>query len=158
MVKGHRELLAEPLAQQLLASTIPARVAYTWTDGTPRVASLWFHWDGSDLVLATFGPAPKLKALRTGSRVALTIDTDAAPNHVLSIRGTAEVTAVSGVVPEYAQAAARYLGIDDGQAYIASLPPDVRMARIAIHPEAVVLLDFETRFPSALAAIGLVPS
>jgi Pyridoxamine 5'-phosphate oxidase len=158
VVKGHRELLAEPLAQQLLASSIPARLAYTWTDGTPRVVSLWFHWDGADLVMATFGPAPKLRALRTGSRVALTIDTDTAPNHVLSIRGTVEVTTVSGVVPEYAQAAARYLGSEYGQAYIASLPADVPMARIAVHPEAVVLLDFETRFPSALAEIGLVPS
>ena len=158
MVKGHRELLDEPLAQQLLASTIPARVAYTWTDGTPRVVSLWFHWDGTDLVLATFGPAPKLKALRTGSRVALTIDTDAPPNHVLSIRGTVEVTTVKGVVPEYVQAAVRYLGAEYGQAYIASLPAEVPMARIALHPEDVVLLDFETRFPSALAAIGLVPS
>jgi hypothetical protein len=158
VVKGHRELLAEPLAQQLLASSIPARLAYTWTDGTPRVVSLWFHWDGADLVMATFGPAPKLRALRTGSRVALTIDTDTAPNHVLSIRGTVEVTTVSGVVPEYAQAAARYLGSEYGQAYIASLPANVPMARIAVHPEAVVLLDFETRFPSALAEIGLVPS
>lgn len=158
MVKGQRELLAEPLAQQLLVSSIPARVAYTWRDGTPRVVSLWFHWDGTDVVLATFGPAPKLKALRTGSRVALTIDTDAAPNHVLSIRGPVEVTTVSGVVPEYARAAARYLGTEYGQAYLASLPADVPMARIAVHPEEVVLLDFQTRFPSALAAIGLVPS
>ena len=68
MVKGNRELLADPLAQQLLSSAIPARVAYTWTDGTPRVVSLWFHWDGADIVCATFGPAPKLRALRTGSR------------------------------------------------------------------------------------------
>ena len=156
VVKGKRELLADPLAQQLLSSTIPARLAYTWTDGTPRVVSLWFHWDGAQIVLATFAAAPKLKALRSGSRVALTIDTDTPPNQVLSIRGTAEVTSVKGAVNEYALAAARYLGAENAEAYIRSLPADVPMARIAVQPEQVVLLDFQTRFPSALSAMGLV--
>jgi len=156
VTKGSVELLADPIAQQLLSSTIPARVAYTWTDGTPRVVSLWFHWDGANLVLATFGPAPKLKALRSGSRVALTIDTDSVPNRVLSIRGVAEVTPVTGVVPEYALSAARYLGAEYGRAYIDSLPADVPMARIAVRPDEVVVLDFETRFPSPLSALGIV--
>ena len=120
MTKGSVELLDDPIAQQLLSSTIPARVAYTWTDGTPRVVSLWFHWDGTNLVLGTFGPAPKLKALRSGSRVALTIDTDSVPNRVLSIRGVAQVTSVTGIVPEYALCAARYLGAEYGRAYIDS--------------------------------------
>lgn len=158
MVKGKHQLLDDPLAQQLLAAALPARLAYSWTDGTPRIASLWFHWDGREVVLATFGGAPKLKALRSGSRVALTIDTNDVPNHVLSIRGPAEVTPFAGVVPEYTLAAARYLGPEYGQAYISSLPADVPMARIAVRPDDVVLLDFETRFPSALSKLGLVPS
>jgi hypothetical protein len=56
----------------VLASRIPARLAYVWPDGTPRVASLWFHWDDTDLVMATFGGAPQLKAFASGARVALT--------------------------------------------------------------------------------------
>jgi hypothetical protein len=158
MVKGSRELLADPLAQHLLSSTIPARLAYTWTDGSPRVVSLWFHWDGTHIVCATFGPAPKLKALHTGSPVALTIDTESAPNRVLSVRGAAEVTPMKGVVPEYALAAHRYLGADNARAYISSLPADIPMARIAVQPDEVVLLDFETRVPSALVALGLARS
>jgi pyridoxamine 5'-phosphate oxidase-like protein len=157
VVTGKRELLDDPLAQQLLSSAIPARLAYVWTDGTPRVSSLWFHWDGTDVVLATFGGAPKLKALHSGDRVALTIDTDTPPNHVLSIRGTAQVTHSAGVAAEYALAAARYLGSDTADAYIRSLPSNVPMARIAVRPEEVVLLDFQTRFPRALSALGLVP-
>src|SRR4051794_15359563 len=124
MAKGGQELFEDPVAQALLASSIPARLAYTWTDGTPRVVSLWFHWTGTHLVLCTFGGAPKLKALNTGDRVAITIDTNAPPNHVLSIRGTAQVTRVEGVVAEYAVAAARYLGSEPAAGYIQSLPPD----------------------------------
>ena len=154
MAKGGPELLQDPVAQELLASRIPARLAYVWTDGTPRVVSIWFHWDGTDLVMGTLPGAPKLKALRTGDRVAMTIDTNDPPHHVLSIRGTAEVTEAEGVVPEYAQAAVRYLGKEQGEAYVGSLPPTIRMGRIAVRPEQVVVLDFETRFPSAVSLLG----
>ena len=153
MVKGGTELLQDPVAQELLASRIPARLAYNWTDGTPRVVSLWFHWDGSDLVMASLPGAPKLKALQSGDRVAITIDTNDPPHHILSIRGTAEVTEVQGVVPEYAQAAVRYLGRERGEAYVGSLPAEIRMGRIAVRPDQVVVLDFETRFPSPVTAL-----
>jgi hypothetical protein len=107
--------------------------------------------------MATFGGAPKLNALRSGNSVAVVIDTDTPPNYVLSVRGTAEVTDVRGVVPEYAQSAARYLGAEQAAGYIGSLPAEVPMARIAIRPENVVILDCETRFPSALKSLGFVP-
>ena len=153
MAKGGTELLQDPVAQELLASRIPARLAYTWTDGTPRVISIWFHWDGTDLVMATLPGAPKLKALHTGDRVAITIDTNDPPHHILSLRGTAEVTQTQGVVAEYAQAAVRYLGKEQGEAYVGSLPPDIKMGRIAVRPDQVVVLDFETRFPSPVTSL-----
>jgi len=155
MTRGGPELLDDPIAQQLLASTIPARIAYVWTDGTPRITSMWFHWSGTQLVMATFKGAPKLNALASGDRVALSIDSNEPPNHVLSIRGALERTDMRGVVPEYAAAAARYLGQEYATGYIRSLPGDVPMARLAVRPEHVVLLDFETRFPSALRSLGL---
>jgi hypothetical protein len=73
---------------------------------------------------------------------------------VLSIRGTAQVTEAKGVVAEYAQAAVRYLGKEQGEAYAGSLPPAIRMGRIAVRPEQVVVLDFETRFPTAVSSLG----
>jgi Pyridoxamine 5'-phosphate oxidase len=153
MVKGGTELLQDPVAQELLGSSIPARPAYNWTDGTPRVVSIWFHWDGTDIVMASLPGAPKLKALQSGDRVAITIDTNDPPHHILSIRGTADVTQTHGVVTEYAQAAARYLGKERGQPYVGSLPPDIRMGRIAVRPDQVVVLDFETRFPSPVTSL-----
>jgi translation initiation factor IF-1 len=153
MVTGGTELLQDPVAQELLTSRIPARLAYNWTDGTPRVVSIWFHWDGSDLVMASLPGAPKLKTLHTGDRVAVTIDTNDPPHHILSIRGTAEVTEIQGVVKEYAQVAVRYLGSAQGEAYVGSLPPDLRMGRIAVRPDHVVVLDFETRLPSPVVSL-----
>ena len=149
--QGSLDLLNDPVAQDLLRSTIPARLAYVWPDGTPRVVPVWFHWSGSEFVVATPPKAPKLKALAANSKVALTIDDNTFPHKVLLVRGTAAVEMVEGVVPEYELAAARYFGEAQGRAWVeqvrALLP---RMARIAIRPEWAGVLDFQSRFPSAL--------
>jgi nitroimidazol reductase NimA-like FMN-containing flavoprotein (pyridoxamine 5'-phosphate oxidase superfamily) len=72
--QGDLGLLEHPASVELLGSKIPARLAYVWTDGTPRVIPIWFHWDGRDFVLATPPKAPKLKALAKNPKVSLTID------------------------------------------------------------------------------------
>ena len=69
-------LLQTPVAQTLLHSTIPARLAYTGRDGTPRVLPIWSHWTGEVFVLGTRLDSGKVKALSTPPKVALTIDTN----------------------------------------------------------------------------------
>ena len=61
--QGSLELLHDPVAEKLLGSTIPARLAYAWMDGTPRVVPVWFHWTGEQFVIGSPARAPKLKAL-----------------------------------------------------------------------------------------------
>jgi hypothetical protein len=153
-MSDHTDLscLADPVAESLLGSSIPARLAYTWTDGTPRVVPIWFHWDGRQIVFGTPTRAPKVQALEDGDPVAITIDSNDWPYQVLSIRGSAEVELIDGVVPEYAAAARRYFGEQQGQAWVDQFPPDTQMWRIAVTPAWANILDFETRFPSALSA------
>jgi hypothetical protein len=149
--QGSLELLDDPVAGKLLHSTIPARLAYPWMDGTPRVVPVWFHWTGEQFVIASPPRAPKLKVLGADPHVALTIDDTAWPYSVLLVRGTAELEMVDDVVPEYALSAERYFGTEQGQAWVSTLRGNP-MARIAITPTWVAILDFETRFPSALTA------
>ena len=153
MVEGDGlAVLADPVAQQLLAAAIPARLAYNWHDGTPRVVPIWFHWDGREVVLASPPRAPKLKALARNPNVSLTIDGNDWPYKVLLIRGTATVELVDGVPSEYAAAAERYLGEEQGRATAQQMSGMVpQWGRIAIRPQWVGILDFETRFPSALS-------
>ena len=151
--QGDLKLLAQPASQELLQSKIPARLAYVWTDGTPRVVPIWFHWNGRDIVMASPPKAPKLKALAKNPKVSLTIDDNTFPHKVLMIRGTARMEPVQGIVPEYAAAAERYFGATQGQAWLSQLRTMISsMVRITITPEWVGLLDFQTRFPSALAS------
>ena len=112
-----------------------------------------FHWTGEGIVFATFAGARKIAALRARPDVAITIDTAAAPPEVLLLRGRAEVTDVDGIVPEYALAQIRYQGEEAGRAAVAAVDrPGVRMARIAVRPTWVGVLDFTTRFPGGSTA------
>jgi hypothetical protein len=154
--QGDLRLLQTDQARRLLAAPLPARYAYTATDGTPRVLPSWFHWTGEELVMPTFlaaphvrSPARRLAALRANPEVAVTIDTQTFPPDVLLLRGRAAITEVDGVVPEYALAARRYLGEAAATSYLAQIDqPGTSMARIAVRPTWVGLLDFQTRVPA----------
>jgi PPOX class probable F420-dependent enzyme len=151
--QGDLELLQDPISQELLQSNIPARLAYIATDGTPRVVPIWFHWNGREFVMATPPKAPKLKALAKNPKVALTIDDNTFPHKVLLVRGTARMELVDGIVPEYAKSAERYFGPEQGKAWLQQARTMMAsMMKITVTPEWVGLLDFKTRFPSALSA------
>ena len=151
--QGDLALLQHLASQELLQSEIPARLAYVWTDGSPRVVPIWFHWNGKQIVMATPPKAPKLKALRKNPKVSLTIDDNTFPHKVLLIRGTAQLEPFDGIVPEYIAAADRYFGPQHGQAWVSQLRTMISsMVRIVVTPEWVGLLDFQQRSPSALAS------
>ena len=146
-------VLEDPVAVELLRSTEPARLAYTWTDGTPRVVPVWFHWDGHRLVFGSPADAPKVAVLRERPDVAVTIDRAAQfPYKVLLVRGVADVRDVDGLVPEYVSSAHRYFGEEQGAAWVQMVGQlGLRMVSVSVTPHWARVLDFETRFPSALA-------
>jgi hypothetical protein len=161
--QGSPELLDSPLATMLLAAAIPARVAYTAPDGTPRIIATWFQWTDGELVMPTFihaphvaAPARRLTALRTRPDVAVSIDTDGTPARALLIRGRAEITEVDGIDPDYAVSARQYLGEEAAGEYLAMADqPGTRMARITVRPTWVGLLDFAgDRLPGVMSTPG----
>jgi nitroimidazol reductase NimA-like FMN-containing flavoprotein (pyridoxamine 5'-phosphate oxidase superfamily) len=132
-------------ARELLASTSAAHLAYTATDGTPRVIPVGFFWTGDQFVIATATTSPKVKALSVRPDVALSIDGGNTPDQAraLSVRGQASVEIVDGVVPEYLAAARKAM---DAEA-AAEFERQVRnmydqMARVAVTPQWVRFWDF----------------
>ncbi len=161
--QGSLELLDTPLAKTLLASAIPARIAYTAKDGTPRIVPTWFQWTGGELVMPTFIQAPhvtvparRLAALRARPDVAVSIDTESTPAQALLIRGKAQVTEVAGIDPDYAVSARQYLGEEGARELLAIADqPGTRMARVTVRPEWVGMLDFAGgRVPEVMTAPG----
>lgn len=144
-------VMAKPISQELLQSSIPARLAYTALDGDPRAIPIGYLWNGAALIMATVPKAAKVAALRRNPRVAITIDTDGFPPHVLLIRGAARLELVDGVPDEYIEGGRRYMTPDQFSGW----EPSVRdlyeqMVRITIEPDWAKLLDFETTIPKAV--------
>jgi hypothetical protein len=150
-MRGDVTLLAHPVAQQLLQSRLPARLAYIARDRKPRVVPMQFHWTGEEIVLSCWPDDPKVAAIQAHPQIALSIDTAEPPFRVLQIRGPAVVTVVDGVTPEMEAASIRYMGEEAGRAWVeqaARLSPQT--VRIAIRPAWVDVLDFETRLPGGM--------
>ena len=152
--QGSLSLLDDPAAQRLLASQQVAHLAYSWTDGTPRCTPIWFHWNGSEVVMASPSIAPKGSVLHSGDPVAVTIDDPAWPYSALLIRGSVQVDEVDGVATEYREAAVRYIGEEQGNGWCDQLPP-MKMHRFRVTPQWVGVLDFDEmrRLTSSLATL-----
>lgn len=153
--QGSLDLLNDPIAQKLLVAPIPAHLAYVWTDGSPRVVPIGFTWTGKELVTGTPHNAPKLRALKDGAKVAVTIDSYTPPFNVLYIRGIARVSPYDGIVPEWAQACERLMGKEGGQGFVQLVGQMMKancitFYRLAVQPTWVGILDFEKRFPSGV--------
>jgi hypothetical protein len=132
-------------AQELLASTSGAHLAYVGTDGTPRVIMVGFFWTGDQFVISTATTAPKVAALSANPDVALAIDAGDTPDQAraLSIRGRASIEIVDGVVPEYLAAARKVMNAEAAAEFERSVRRTYdHMARIAITPSWVRYYDF----------------
>jgi hypothetical protein len=150
-----RTVLDDPIARELLDSTHLLRLAYTALDGSPRVIPIGFLWNGSQLVTATAPRAHKVAALQRDPRVAGTIDVDAMPPRVLLLRGTATIEIVDGLVDEWVEASRRHVPAEMFPAWEAGSRELYRqMARIAITPTWVKIMDFETRGPEAVERLA----
>lgn len=145
-------VLEKPISQRLLGSNIPARLAYTGTDGGPRVVPVAFWWTGAQLVVCTLPTMAKVRALQRDPRVAVTIDTQGEwPPRVLLVRGTAGIEHVEGVPDEYVAASRKVTPaevFEDWEAGVRGLYD--RMVRVTIEPDWARLLDFETTLPQAV--------
>ena len=146
------EILAKPIAQELLFSDIPARLSYIGLDGDPRVVPVGFWWTGQTFGVATVVRSAKVAALRKNPRVALAIDRAGMPPRTLLVRGAATIQIVDGVPEEYVTAARKIVpaeAMPSWEAGVRALYEE--MAVITLTPDHVVLHDFETTLPKAVA-------
>jgi hypothetical protein len=144
----------DPVAQALLTSPTPARMGYIGPDGAPRVIPIGFLYKDHLIQSFTVPTSRKVAALRSNPRVALTIDTETFPPHVLMVRGTATLDVLDGVPEEYLEASRKAVPAEQ----FAEFEAQVRvlydqMTRIRITPTWARVLDFETRAPEAVVRI-----
>lgn len=146
------EVLAKPISQELLGSSIPARLAYTGIDGAPRVIPIGFWWTGEHVVMATVPKSAKVAALRRNPQVALTVDTqDQWPPRVLLVRGEATLELVDGVPADYLKASRKVVPATEWDGWEQGVRALYQqMVVITVEPRWAKLLDFETTAPKAV--------
>jgi Pyridoxamine 5'-phosphate oxidase len=148
------EVMNRPYSREVLASAVPARLAYTGLDGDPRVVPVGYDWDGTRVHVASAVGAAKTTALRANPKVALSIDTEGFPPRVLLLRGTAHVEIVDGVPDVFLRASKKRVSDDQWSEWEAGVRALYdQMAVITITPTWAKLLDFETTIPKAEEAI-----
>lgn len=138
-----RQELADPLATQLLNTVPLTRLAYCGQDGFPRVIPVGFWWTGDAVIVCTAPTSPKVRALAVRPEVALTFETDTAPERTLMMRGRASIEIVEGVPIEYLAASTKTMDRASREAFEAQVRSVYRqMARISITPEWARAYDF----------------
>jgi hypothetical protein len=151
------EALAQPGAQDLLATARLARLAYNGLDGLPRVIPIGFHWNGGQIVVCGAPISPKVRAMAARPQVALTIDTDGetGPRSLL-LRGTAATDIVDGVPGEHIAASTKGLDGEQASQVEAGMRAMYRqMARTVITPQWARYYDFAAgRMPGFLQELA----
>jgi pyridoxamine 5'-phosphate oxidase-like protein len=150
------KVMNDPVAQELLNSSIPARLSYIGLDQGPRAIPIGFYWNGSQIVMATVPHSAKVRALQANPRVALTIDTNNQPPHVLLVRGTVTIEIVDGVPIEYLEGGRKFMTAEQYVEWEAGVKGLYKqMARIDMTPEWAKVMDFTSpdRIPAAVAEL-----
>jgi PPOX class probable F420-dependent enzyme len=102
-------------ARAVLESSALAHLVTLNPDGSPQVTVVWVGLDGDEIVAAHLPEHRKIRNIRNDSRVALSIETDAANamglTQYLVIYGTARVTE-GGAAAKLQELARTYLGPD----------------------------------------------
>jgi len=145
------KVFSNPVVQELMRSSVPARFAYNGPDDFPRVVPIGFFWNGRQFLLFTPPNAPKVPALTANSKLALTIDTNAMPPNILLVRGTVTLKQVDGVPDEYIEASRKVVdeaGFAEWEAGVRALYK--QMVRITLTPTWAKFIDFKTTLPSAV--------
>jgi hypothetical protein len=149
------QVVAMPIAQQLLRDEPILHLSYTARDGGPRVIPIGYLWDGASFRMWTIPSSAKVRALQADPRVAITIDIPGPPPRVLLIRGTATLTTVDGVSDGYLEASHRTMPPQAWEAFDAQVRALYeQMVAITVTPAWARLLDFETTAPRAVEELA----
>ncbi|GFG50969.1 pyridoxamine 5-phosphate oxidase [Mycolicibacterium agri] len=139
----HRELHQQG-AQDLL-NGVSAHLAYTGTDGYPRVIPVGFLWNGERVIICTATTSPKVAALSARPHVAVAIDAGNTPDGAKSLllRGVATLDTVDGVPDEYLAQSAKTMDKEQQAVFereVRRVYP--QMVRISIEPTWARFFDY----------------
>ncbi len=114
-----------------------AHMVTVWPDGRPHVAPVWFLEEDGRAFVMTDGNAVKVRNIRRGSTVSLSLATDQRPLKYVVLNGEAQVSA-SDMEEMVERICVRYDGSERGPAYARELLAEPRMCLIEIRITRVI--------------------
>lgn len=146
-----QQVMALPIAQELVREAPVMHLSYTGLDGGPRVIPIAYLWEDQQFRLWTIPTSAKVRALLANPRVALSIDVTGPPMRLLLARGIATLSTVEGVPDGYLAASHRNLPEATWAAFDAQVGELYEsMTAITISLDWARLIDFETTAPRAV--------
>ncbi len=118
-----------------------ARIATIKPDNSPHITPVWYLWENNQLLIAISKGSLKERNIRKNKKVAVTIDSNTAPNKGVIIEGTAEVEEELGEEIER-RICRRYLNAEDLDEYIAYAHANWQSILIRIRPEKIISWDY----------------
>jgi PPOX class probable F420-dependent enzyme len=136
-----RMTLAEK--QAFLAEPHVGVIAITRSDAGPLTVPVWYDYrPGQHLWFITESQSRKGRLLEVGVRLSLCAQTEQAPYRYVSVEGP--VIAIDPLADELLPMAIRYLGDEQGRAYVASGGADDNVV-VRMEPERWLAVDYGKR-------------
>ena len=122
-----------------------ARIATVKPDNSPHVTPVWYLWENNQLLMTIQKDSVKESNIRQNNKVAVTIDTDRAPNKGVIIEGTAKIEKPTKEIERRIdrRMAARYVKTEYLDEYIEwDNAQGTQYIYIKIRPEKIISWDY----------------
>ena len=113
-----------------------ADLATVRPDGSPHVAPVWYHYDGTKVKVIAARTAVKIRNVRNDPRVSLSIATDSEPYEYVTISGTATISD-DDVADLVRTMAAHYMGPEEGSRYSEKVLEEADFCTITVTPSKI---------------------
>jgi len=126
--------------EDFLSESNIARIATVKPDISPHVTPVWYVWEKNQLLIMIGKGSVKESNIRQNNKVAVTIDSNTAPNKGVIIKGTAKIEELTeGIERRICQ---RYLKTENLDQYIEYAHENYPSVLIRIRPEKINSWDY----------------
>lgn len=126
--------------EDFLSESNIARVATVKPDGSPHVTPVWYLWENNQLLISVMKGSVKEGNIKQNNKVAVTVDSNTAPNKGVIIEGTAKIEELREEIQR--RICQRYLKTENIDKYLEWSRGKYQSILIRIHPEKITTWDY----------------
>jgi len=126
--------------EDFLSESNIARIATVKPDGSPHVTPVWYLWENNQLLILIMKGSVKESNIKQKKKVAVTVDSNTAPNKVVIIEATAKIEELREEIER--RICQRYLKKENLDEYLELSHGYYPQILIRIQPEKIITWDY----------------